>query len=265
MSNQQIVNALPMSDFSRGILDQQAHRPWPLPDRPWVMTQTWHDLLFAHWSVEAALLRSRVPRACALDLWEGRAWVGVVPFHMTNVAPRGLPSLPGVSAFPELNVRTYVRVGDRAGVYFLSLDAGSAVAVRAARLLFNLPYFSASMTVTREATGIGYISRRDHGETPAEFVATYGPAGSPFSAAPGSLEYFLTERYCLYHVDRRGRPYRLDIHHPPWALQPARAEIERNTMAQAAGLTLTGEPLLHFAKRQDAVTWAPLGIDDLVI
>src|SRR4051812_7913481 len=113
-------------DFDRSILDAVAHRPWPLPDRPWVMTQTWHDLLFAHWPMKASDLRPKVPAAFELDLFDGAAWVAVVPFHMTNVAPRGVPALPWLSDFPELNVRTYVRVGNRSGIYFFSLDADSA-------------------------------------------------------------------------------------------------------------------------------------------
>jgi uncharacterized protein YqjF (DUF2071 family) len=218
------------------------------------MTQTWHDLLFAHWPIDVQQLRARVPAAFPIDLHDGTAWVGVVPFHMTNVAPRGVPSLPGISAFPELNVRTYVRVGDRPGVYFFSLDAGSALAVRAARALLNMPYYTASMTVTPHASGVAYRSERDA----ATFAGTYGPTGPAFAAREGSLEYFLTERYCLYNLDRHGRPYRLEIHHPRWPLQRAHADIARNTMAAANDLTLAAElPLLHFAKRLDVVAWLP--------
>src|SRR5687767_1945955 len=124
-------------DFNTGILDEVAHRPWRMPDLPWLMTQTWHDLLFAHWPVDPEQLRSQVPPQFAIDLFEGEAWLGIVPFHMTNVAPRAVPAMPWVSEFPELNVRTYVRVGDRPGVYFFSLDAGSSVAVLAARTMLN--------------------------------------------------------------------------------------------------------------------------------
>lgn len=220
------------------------------------MTQTWRDLLFAHWPFDVDALRAQVPAAFPLDLFDGAAWVGVVPFRMTNVAPRGVPSLPGISEFPELNVRTYVRVGDKPGVYFFSLDAGNALAVRAARTLLNLPYFSAAMSVSPIADAFTYQSRRDAGS--AEFIATYGPAGAAFEPMPGTLEYFLTERYCLYNVDRRGRPYRMDIHHPPWTLQRAEAEISRNTMAGASALALPDRaPLLHFSARQDMVAWGP--------
>jgi uncharacterized protein YqjF (DUF2071 family) len=247
-------------DFDATIVRQTAHRPWAMPDAPWVMTQTWHDLLFAHWPVDALDLRSRVPEAFDLDLFGGRAWVGIVPFHMTNVAPRGVPSMPWISEFPELNVRTYVRVGDRPGVYFFSLDAGSTLAVQAARRLLNLPYHSATMNVTPGASGIDYRSTRE-AEPLAEFRGTYAPTGPAFLAADRSLEYFLTERYCLYHLDHQGEPYRLEIHHPPWALQAAQAEIIRNTMGDVNGLKLPDEqPLLHFVKRQDMVAWLPVGL-----
>jgi uncharacterized protein len=246
-------------DFNTAILDEVAHRQWPMPDRPWLMTQTWHDLLFAHWAIDAAQLRPLVPGVFDLDLFEGTAWLGIVPFHMTNVAPRGVPSLPWVSEFPELNVRTYVRAADRSGIYFFSLDAGSALAVQTARTLFNLPYHTATMDLGRTATGaIDYTSSRASAPR-AELRATYQPIGAPFVPVAGSLEYFLTERYCLYNIDRSGAPYRLDIHHPPWTLQSAAASITQNTMAEVNGITVTGPPaLLHFAKRQDAVAWLPL-------
>lgn len=248
-------------DFNRAILDEVAHRPWPMPRAPWVMTQTWHDLLFAHWRVDVRVLRSLVPAAFALDLFDGAAWLGIVPFRMTNVAPRGVPSLPWVSAFPELNVRTYVRAGDRPGVYFFSLDAGSSLAVQAARTLLHLPYYSAAMQVTPRGERIEYESVREGGGPPARLSGAYGPAGPAFTAGPGSREYFLAERYCLYNVDRRGHPYRLEIHHPPWPLQPADAVFTHNSMAGAAGIALPDEPpLLHFSKRQDMVAWAPAAL-----
>src|SRR5918993_5232455 len=225
---------MPQHDFNGAILDEVSHRPWAMPAAPWVMTQTWHDLLFAHWPISRRKLRERVPSPFDLDLFDGEAWVGIVPFHMTNVAPRGIPSLPWISEFPELNVRTYVRVGDRPGIYFFSLDAGSALAVQAARTLLNLPYYAATMSVRPHADGIEYDSRRNDGSA-ATLSATYRAVGPRFEAIGGSLEYFLTERYCLYNLDHRGRPYRLEIHHPPWSLQTAVAEFTRNTMADAAG------------------------------
>jgi uncharacterized protein YqjF (DUF2071 family) len=245
------------SDFNHQILAETAHRPWPMPDSPWIMTQTWHDLLFAHWPVDAAALRPLVPDALDIDLYEGQAWVGIVPFHMSNVAPRGVPALPWVSAFPELNVRTYVRAGGRGGVYFFSLDASNPLAVGVARVLAHLPYYTADMKVEETEGWIDYTSRRKGwSDRSAEFVAKYRPVGPPQPPIAGTLEYFLTERYCLFTADNSSTPYTLDIHHPPWPLQPAEAEISVNTMANAAGIRLPAiAPLLHFSKRQDMVCW----------
>ena len=246
-----------MADFNHAILAETMHRPWPMPSGPWIMTQTWNDLLFAHWRVDRSVIRARVPEAFEIDTFEGEAWVGVVPFSMTNVGPRFVPALPGISAFPELNVRTYVRVGDKPGVYFFSLDAGSALAVQTARGLLNLPYYTADMHVELRDPDVHYESRR-LSEPAAAFHAIYRGLGDVRPGAAGTLEYFLTERYCLYAIDRHGSPYRLEIHHPPWPLESARVEIRVNTMASAAQLGLpSSPPLLHFAKRQDMVAWAP--------
>ena len=238
------------ADFPDDLLTHTAHRPWPVPDGPWMMTQSWHDLLFAHWPVEPGALRGHVPAELTLDLFDGRAWLGVIPFHMTHVAPRGVPWLPFASAFPELNVRTYVTVGGKPGVYFFSLDAASALAVMTARALFHLPYHRARMSVDVGPRRVSYRSARTTGA--AEFAASYGPIGPATESGPGTLEYFLTERYCLY----TSRIRRLEIHHRPWPLQPADAQIAVNTMAAACGIALPDTaPLLHFAKRLDVLTW----------
>ena len=245
------------SDFNHQILAETAHRPWPMPNSPWIMTQTWHDLLFAHWPVDVATLRPLVPSAFEIDVYQGQAWVGIVPFHMSNVAPRGVPPIPWVSAFPELNVRTYVRAGGRGGVYFFSLDASNPLAVGVARVLAHLPYYTADMKVEEADGWIGYASRRKRSsDRPAEFVARYRPVGPPRPPLAGTLEHFLTERYCLFTVDNSSTSCSLEIHHQPWRLQPAEAEISVNTMAGAARIKLPAiAPLLHFSKRQDMVCW----------
>jgi uncharacterized protein len=254
------------SDFDFGIVQDTAHRPWPMPTGPWVMTQSWHDLLFAHWAVPPSLVGATLPRGLELDLFDGRAWIGVVPFWMSNVSPRGVPLLRGLSTFPELNVRTYVTVGGRAGVYFYSLDATNPIAVAGARAIFNLPYYWSSMrtSVEPDAHGVGvvrYESDRPASREPrARFVARYWPVESPFNARKGTLDYFLTERYCLYTA-RDGKPVTVDIHHRPWPLQRAEAEISVNTMAAAAGVPHGSEtPVLHFAKRIDVVAWPPRAV-----
>jgi len=245
--------------FNYAVLEDVIDRPWPLPAAPWVMRQTWHDLLFAHWPVDPLLLASKLPTALKLDLFNGDGWIGIVPFHMSNVAPRAVPALPWVSAFPELNVRTYVTSRGKPGVYFFSLDAGSSLAVRVARAVFNLPYFLAAMSVEQRDGSLHYRSERKHrGGTTARLVADYAPAGPPFRAREGTLEYFLTERYCLYTTDKQGVVRRLNIHHAPWPLQVADAVFHSNTMADAVGVQLPAvAPRLHFAKRQDMVAWLP--------
>jgi uncharacterized protein len=246
------------SDFNDTILQETAHRPWPMPGAPWLMTQTWHDLLFAHWPLNVNALRAHVPPGFEIDTFAGQAWIGVVPFRMSNVAPRGVPALPWVSAFPELNVRTYVRVHGRPGVYFFSLDAANPVAVGVARTLVHLPYFTAAMSIEHDSDGwIRYRSRRKTSNaTAAELEARYRPTGPATAPVEGTLDYFLTERYCLFTVDRSGRAYSLDIHHPAWPLQTAEAVWQRNTMVEATGLRLPEmAPLLHFSKRQDMVAW----------
>ncbi len=243
------------------LFNHTKHRPWPLPSAPWIMAQSWHDLLFAHWPVDAAMLRSHIPADLAIDTFDGQAWLGIVPFSMTGVRLRWTPPVPGLSAFPELNVRTYVTAQDRPGVWFFSLDAASALAVAAARLSFHLPYFHARMQCTQADGWVKYESHRMHRGAPSGVLeGKYRPTGERFEAPRGSLEHFLTERYCLYSADS-GRIYRGEIHHPPWQLQTAEAQLTRNSMAEAAGLALSAEPpLLHFARRQDMVAWAPYPI-----
>jgi uncharacterized protein YqjF (DUF2071 family) len=226
------------------------------------MAQVWHDLLFAHWPVSVQDLRSHVPRQLTIDTFDGSGWLGVVPFRMSGIRPRLLPAVPWLSAFPELNVRTYVTVGGISGVCFFSLDAGNPVAVAFGRGIFKLPYFRARMSLSMQAEAVSYRSQRTHaGAPPAELVARYRPTGPVFSAAAGSLEHWLTERYCLYTVDGRGQVVRTGIHHQPWQLQPAEAAFDRNTMAAGHGLRLPPTaPLLHFSRRQDVIVWPPSSV-----
>jgi len=219
------------------------------------MEQTWSDLLFAHWPVSAEILRPLVPHVLSLDMFEGQCWVAVTPFHMTGIRPRGIPPLPGISNFPELNVRTYVTSGGKPGVYFFSLDAASRAAVWAARATYRLPYFYARMSVEREGDWIAYRSQRNHD---AEFQAKYRPRAPIQLRSPGTVEHWLTERYCLYTVFRNS-VFRAEIHHEQWPLQDAEADILGNTMASAAGVSLPqAQPLLHFAKKLQVLIW-PLG------
>lgn len=234
------------------------------PDRPWVMSMRWYDLLFMHWPVRANVLRPLIPSGLELDTYEGEAWLGIVPFGMSRVRARLLPPIPGTSKFLELNVRTYVTARGQPGVWFLSLDAANPLAVRVARRTFHLPYFHARMSARNVNESIRYESTRTHrGAPPATFSATYRPTGPATTPAIGSLADFLTNRLCLYSVNSSGKLFRGVIDHLPWPLQPAEAEIQRNEMAEAIGVRLPeSSPLLHFAAMLDVTAWRILPISD---
>ncbi len=217
------------------------------------MKQTWHDLLFAHWPLPPAVVRPLVPSHLTLDTFDGQCWVAVAPFRMSGIRGRGCPPLPGLSRFPELNVRTYVTFGDKGGVYFFSLDAANLPAVWAARAFFHLPYFHATMKTEEREGVIHYYSRRYHAS--GELLAHYAPAADVQPRKPGSIEHWLTERYCLY-TTHRNQVYRAEIHHLPWPLQNAEAEFQTNTVAAAAGITLPKiSPRLVFARRLEVLIW----------
>ena len=212
----------------------------------------WHDLLFAHWPVRSDLIRSHIPDVLELDTFDGWCWIGVVPFRMSGVRPRCVP-LP--LAFPELNVRTYVKSQGRSGVWFFSLDAGSWLAVRAARWL-GLPYYDARMTVETRADVVEYASVRTHANAaPAELTATYGPTTEVSPATPGTLDHWLTERYALFAFLHPRRIVYGEIHHLPWPLQRADVLLSKNTMTRALGHKLDTKPICHFARYQEVVAW----------
>jgi uncharacterized protein len=238
------------------ILGATDHRPYPLPEGRVRGTMSWHDLSFMHYRVSASELRALVPARLELDLWEGQAWVGVVPFFMSHVGVPGFNQVPWLSAFEELNVRTYVTRGGKAGVYFFSLDAACWPAVLGARAGFRLPYYWAHMQRVRCGAEVSFRSQRLVGP-PARFEARYRPTSGVRRAARGSFEHWLTERYCLYTVARDGSPLRCDVHHPPWPLQDAEADIVALDMTVASGLRLLGPPVLHFASRIDVLAWLP--------
>jgi len=246
------------------VLSTVKHRPWPLPERPWAMTQRWNNLLFAHWPIPSASLSGLLPEGLIPDTFDGSAWIGVVPFSMDRIRLRALPSVPGANRFPELNLRTYVRETDtnQVGVYFFSLDASNLLAVTVARTVFQLPYFWARMQVKEQEDGRGfhYQSERILGPGPATFRARYRSLLKSCVvelSSPGTIEHFLTERYRLYTTDRKGQLYRGEIHHVPWPLEKAEAEFEVNLLPSAHGLQLPDTaPLLLFARELVVYVWS---------
>ena len=245
------------------ILSRTDHRPYPVPPGSWALFMSWRDLLFMHWRVDAGALRPLIPPVLGLDTFDGGAWLGVTPFRMSSVRPRALPSVPYLSNFPELNLRTYVTAEDKPGIWFFSLDAGNRIAVRLARAGFSLPYYDAEMSSRVVGGEVRYRSARTHrGAKEARFAGRYRPVGEPFESRPGTLEHFLTERYCLYAADRKGNLYRGDIHHHPWSLQRAELTLETLAMTQQIGMALPDEePILHFSRHLDVLAWLPRRVD----
>ncbi len=232
--------------------------------RPWAMAMRWDDLAFLHWPVPVATLERFIPPDLQLETFDRHAWIGIVPFRMMAVHARGLPEIPGTNEFLELNVRTYVTNGTRPGVWFFSLDCANPLAVRGARVGFSLPYFDAQMQSLEAGSdsSFGYSSRRTHRGAPAAtFRTTYGPTGEIIPSIVGSLEHWLTERYCLYAQRPGGQVIRGEILHQPWPLQACTVEILENTLCDSLGLSLPHQPMLaHFAKRLEVQAWLPVNI-----
>ena len=243
------------------------------------MHQNWGKLLFMHWPVDAELLRPLIPAPLEIDKFDGRAWIGVVPFTMWGIRASFLPRIPGTSAFHELNVRTYVHYDGFPGVWFFSLDAANSLAVWGARTFYHLPYFNAEMSLSQEGDVIKYSSARTDDQTFARFFANEASGfWADFNSArslpqaklnlswkvgealpestPGSIEFFLTERYSLYAY-HRGEVYRSRIHHDPWPLRSAVTDSCDSTMIQSLGIDQpTGEPLLHYAEAIAVDIWS---------
>jgi len=200
--------------------------------------QTWRELLFVHWEVSVDVLRRLVPAPLSIDTFDGRAYIGLVPFTMHDV--RFGPVR--VADFLETNLRTYVHAEGVPGVWFFSLDAQSAFAVWGARTFYRLPYFHARMECGKGSRSWDYRLQRS-GESNAALDARWTiPEAESHAAAPGTLGHFLTERYALYGSKRNGHVYRLRVHHTAWPLQPARLERLVTTLPKAAGIDV-GDPI----------------------
>jgi uncharacterized protein len=246
----------------REIRVRTSYRPRPLPSGRWALTQRWNDVLFAHWPVPVAQVAPLVPDGLQVETFQGSAWLGVVPFWMDRIKVRGVPSIPGARSFPELNLRTYVRdkQSGAAGVYFLSLDTSNLLAVAVGRTFYHLPYHWADIRLEQHTErDFLFESHRRFRSQAVEFKARYrglGPTRKLAESHPGSLEFFLTERYCLFTANRSGQPIRANVHHVPWPLEDAEADIERNDLAAALGIALPDEkPVLHYSRRLAVYIW----------
>jgi uncharacterized protein YqjF (DUF2071 family) len=246
----------------REYLIRTSNKPRPLPQGRWMMKQRWNDLLFAHWPVPAAALAPLIPDCLQVDAFQGSAWLGVMPFWMDRIKLRGLPPIPGARGFPDLSLRTYVREERTGtpGVVCLSLDASNLLAAAVGRALFRLPYHWAEMHLEhRSEREFSFYSRRRFSAQPVLFKARYrglGPTHRLAESRPGTLEYFLMERYCLYSSNRDGQPIRANLHHIPWPLEEAEAEIEQNDLPASLGIHLPDQkPILHYSRRLAVYVW----------
>jgi uncharacterized protein YqjF (DUF2071 family) len=201
-------------------LSWQQHRPWPLPSKPWIVKQSWRNLLFLHWEIDSSWLKQFIPQGLELDLFEDRAWLGVVPFQIDGIGRRDLPSPAWLCSFPEFNLRTYVTDGSKRGVWFFSLDIPNPLAVWAARTFYHLPYHYARMRLTQSDGKTNMFVQRGR----RSFQVAYQGL-EPMTAQPGSFEHWATERYCLYSQDLFGGLHRAEIHHRPWPLYSAETKI----------------------------------------
>ena len=227
------------------------HIPFPLPSSSWLVRQDWLDLSFLHWDLPPDAVAPHLPAGIELHTFDGRAWVGLVPFWMSGVRPRFCPAVPGISRFPEVNVRTYAVVDGRPGVYFFSLDTPSRAAVFAGRRFFHVPYRRARQTIRATADGQRYTSRRE-GHLELELDVAFG---APVAAPPGSLTHFLTERYCIHTVDGAGRLRVGPVRHAPWPLLDATARIRTNRLLERFGITDQPPTCVHASPGVEVVGW----------
>ncbi|KGP92248.1 hypothetical protein N780_01460 [Pontibacillus chungwhensis BH030062] len=217
--------------------------------RPWIMKQEWNDLLFIHWPVKVSDLRPHVPDCFEIDTYDGWAWIAIVPFRMANIQLRGLPVVPGFNQLLELNVRTYVRYNGEPGVYFYTLDANHITGVSIARYVFGLNYVTARMSLRQNDDTYHSLSRRTHiGMPPAHFHARYRPLSPVLRTQPGSLMYWLTERYALW-INRGKRIYKGPIFHQNWQLQKAEVEMPVNGLTDfLPSYVFDQKPVVYFSK-----------------
>ena len=239
------------SDQSHPAFKQIDHRPWPLPEGNWLLRQQWLNLAFIHWEVSLSQLRSLIPEPLEIDLYDGKAWIGIVPFDMRGVTLRYCPAFTPLSDFPEINVRTYVYYQGKPGVWFFSLDVPSRIAVWTARTFFHLPYRHAAVTVGKEENTICYRHARSCGS----FSADYSPA-EPLAVDSDSFEIWATERYCLYCQSKKGQLYRTEVHHPKWPLQVADITIGENGLLDGYEVG-DQHPSVLFSKHLDVVAYPP--------
>ena len=227
--------------------------PVPFPSVP--LAFGWRHLLFANWPVDADTVAAHLPDALSVEEHDGTAWLSIIPLLNVRTRPRGLPAWTGIE-LPELNLRTYVTRDGEPGVYFFSLDAQGLLSVLGARATHYLPYFFARGHFRWAGERVEFESRRVHpGARPARYKVSYGPSGEPFTADPGSLTEFLTERRRLYTQAPDGSLRHTDVTHERWTLYPATVSVEENTLFEANAFDHPdADPELYYSPGVDVVT-----------
>lgn len=231
-------------------------RPYPLPSSPWIMTQTWSNMLFAHWPISTNHLRAHIPSILDIDARDGTSWISIIPFQVRHTRLHSMPKFPFYHTYLELNVRTYVMYKGVPGVYFFSLDANKWPVVTGAKIGAALPYKHACMKMTVKDPIVHVKSQRQHPGSPSEsFKASYQQSSSIYIPDKESLEYWLLERYCFWTL-KGNTLYRGDIHHDRWRITNAKADLYFNTMASfLPQYSFQNEPLLHFSSNKNVFTW----------
>lgn len=234
------------------ILATQQHRPWPLPEGSWRYYQEWNDALFLHWKIPDDILLPLLPPGLTPDRTDdGALWISLVAFTMQQIRPRYLPALRPVSDFHELNLRTYVRHGNKPGVCFLSIEAQKQISVFIARNLSGLPYVKSGMRRSRTAGSADFHSANK--DTGFSLRANFSTGDSLSTITP--LDQWLTERYCLYQ-DNHKRLLRFDIHHLPWPLRKVTInKLDVRYRLGAMDLYELPPDLIHYSEGVQVIAW----------
>jgi uncharacterized protein len=238
-------------------MKKQEHRSWPVPSKNWIMRQTWKNVFFAHWPILPERLRPSIPSTLEIETYQQMAWLGVVIFEIEGIYFRGLSPISVVLKFPEVNLRTYVQHKEKPGVFFLSLDVANWASLSIAKRWYHLPYCKAKISYRKEGNIFHCQSvRKGNSNIPITFKGSFTPDSVSYFPEEGTIDHWLTERSCLYSQDRRGNIYCGDIHHKPWPLQKATAEISNNTLPTPFGINISEKkPILHFSNGVDTLFW----------
>jgi uncharacterized protein YqjF (DUF2071 family) len=238
-------------------MDEVTHRPWPIISQNWIIRQSWSNVLFIHWPISAELLRPHIPRSLEIDTFDGTAWMSVVVFVMEGIYLRGLSALSVTPKFAEINVRTYVHLDGKPGVYFMSLDVGDLASLMIAKRWYRLPYKAAQISFQKEGrTFLCQSLRKGKSNVPIGFHGNFIPLSGVYLSKKEMFDYWLTERYCFFSANKRGNIYGGEIHHQPWPLQKVEIEICRNSLFTPFQFDLSEEKTIaHFSKGLDTLFW----------